>query len=49
LPEGESLPGGIAFWKNVTVAGGPAPVRAYISSHEQGLTNSGAQETDVCL
>jgi len=30
IPEGESLPGGIPFWKNVSVAGGPAPVRAYI-------------------
>jgi len=30
IPEDESLPGGIAFWKNVSVAGGPAPVRAYI-------------------
>jgi threonine dehydrogenase-like Zn-dependent dehydrogenase len=30
IPEHESLPGGIPFWKNVTVAGGPSPVRAYI-------------------
>jgi threonine dehydrogenase-like Zn-dependent dehydrogenase len=30
IPEDESLPGGVAFWKNVTVDGGPAPVRAYI-------------------
>jgi threonine dehydrogenase-like Zn-dependent dehydrogenase len=30
IPEDESLPGGIPFWKNVSVAGGPAPVRAYI-------------------
>jgi threonine dehydrogenase-like Zn-dependent dehydrogenase len=30
LPEDDSLPGGIPFWKNVSVAGGPAPVRAYI-------------------
>jgi threonine dehydrogenase-like Zn-dependent dehydrogenase len=30
IPEDASLPGGIPFWKNVTVAGGPAPARAYI-------------------
>ena len=31
LPGGhDELPGGIPFWKNVTVGGGPAPVRAYI-------------------
>jgi threonine dehydrogenase-like Zn-dependent dehydrogenase len=30
IPEDESTPTGIAFWKNATLAGGPAPVRAYI-------------------
>jgi threonine dehydrogenase-like Zn-dependent dehydrogenase len=30
VPEDPSSPVGIAFWKNVTMAGGPAPARAYI-------------------
>jgi threonine dehydrogenase-like Zn-dependent dehydrogenase len=30
VPEEASSPVGIAFWKNVTMAGGPAPARAYI-------------------
>src|SRR5436190_8860429 len=30
IPENETAPTGIAFWKNVTLRGGPAPVRAYI-------------------
>jgi threonine dehydrogenase-like Zn-dependent dehydrogenase len=30
VPEDASSPVGIAFWRNVTMAGGPAPARAYI-------------------
>jgi threonine dehydrogenase-like Zn-dependent dehydrogenase len=30
LPENEAFPDEVPFWKNVSVAGGPAPVRAYI-------------------
>ena len=31
VPQGESLPASLpAFYNNVTVSGGPAPVRAYI-------------------
>jgi threonine dehydrogenase-like Zn-dependent dehydrogenase len=30
VPQNDNLPGGIPFWKNVSVGGGPAPVRAYI-------------------
>jgi threonine dehydrogenase-like Zn-dependent dehydrogenase len=30
VPESETLPGGLPFWKNVSVSGGPSPVRAYI-------------------
>jgi threonine dehydrogenase-like Zn-dependent dehydrogenase len=30
IPEDETSRVGVAFWKNVSVAGGPAPVRAYI-------------------
>jgi hypothetical protein len=30
VPQEEAIPGGIAFWKNVSVGGGPAPARAYI-------------------
>jgi threonine dehydrogenase-like Zn-dependent dehydrogenase len=30
VPEDENVPAGIAFWKNVSIAGGPAPARAYI-------------------
>jgi threonine dehydrogenase-like Zn-dependent dehydrogenase len=30
VPQEDTLPGGIAFWKNVSVGGGPAPARAYI-------------------
>ena len=30
VPENETLPGSVPFWKNVSVSGGPSPVRAYI-------------------
>jgi len=30
VPEHDTTPTGVAFWKNVSMAGGPAPVRAYI-------------------
>jgi threonine dehydrogenase-like Zn-dependent dehydrogenase len=30
VPQDETLPGGVAFWKNVSIGGGPAPARAYI-------------------
>lgn len=30
VPEHDTTPTGTAFWKNATIAGGPAPVRAYI-------------------
>jgi threonine dehydrogenase-like Zn-dependent dehydrogenase len=30
VPEDASSPVGITFWKNVRIAGGPAPARAYI-------------------
>jgi len=30
IPEDENVPAGIAFWKNVSIGGGPAPARAYI-------------------
>ena len=30
VPEDETLPASIAFWKNVSLAGGTAPARAYI-------------------
>src|SRR4029077_17462307 len=30
VPEHDTPPTGIAFWKNASMAGGPAPVRAYI-------------------
>ena len=30
VPEHDSTPTGVAFWKNASMAGGPAPVRAYI-------------------
>jgi len=30
IPEHDTTPTGIAFWKNASIAGGPAPVRAYI-------------------
>jgi threonine dehydrogenase-like Zn-dependent dehydrogenase len=30
VPEDDATPMGIAFWKNASVGGGPAPVRAYI-------------------
>jgi threonine dehydrogenase-like Zn-dependent dehydrogenase len=30
VPESETSPVGVAFWKNVAIAGGPAPARAYI-------------------
>ena len=30
IPEHDATPTSIAFWKNASIAGGPAPVRAYI-------------------
>jgi threonine dehydrogenase-like Zn-dependent dehydrogenase len=30
VPEDENVRAGIAFWKNVSIGGGPAPARAYI-------------------
>ena len=30
IPEHDTTQTGIAFWKNASLAGGPAPVRAYI-------------------
>jgi threonine dehydrogenase-like Zn-dependent dehydrogenase len=30
IPEQDTKPTGVAFWKNAGIAGGPAPVRAYI-------------------
>src|SRR3954453_12370675 len=30
VPQEDSIPVGRTFWKNVSVAGGPAPARAYI-------------------
>jgi threonine dehydrogenase-like Zn-dependent dehydrogenase len=30
IPEHDTTPTGIAFWKNASIAGGPAPVRAYV-------------------
>jgi threonine dehydrogenase-like Zn-dependent dehydrogenase len=30
IPEYDAAPTGVAFWKNASMAGGPAPVRAYI-------------------
>jgi threonine dehydrogenase-like Zn-dependent dehydrogenase len=30
VPQGETIPTGVPFWKNVSVGGGPAPARAYI-------------------
>jgi threonine dehydrogenase-like Zn-dependent dehydrogenase len=30
VPAHETTPTGVAFWKNASIAGGPAPVRAYI-------------------
>src|SRR5215213_1817136 len=30
VPEDETFPGGVAFWKNVSVGGGTSPARAYI-------------------
>jgi threonine dehydrogenase-like Zn-dependent dehydrogenase len=30
VPEEETVPAGVPFWKNVAVGGGPAPARAYI-------------------
>ena len=30
VPEHDTTPTSIAFWKNASMAGGPAPVRAYI-------------------
>jgi hypothetical protein len=30
VPEHDTTATGVAFWKNASIAGGPAPVRAYI-------------------
>jgi threonine dehydrogenase-like Zn-dependent dehydrogenase len=30
IPEEETVPAGLPFWKNAAVGGGPAPARAYI-------------------
>ena len=30
VPQDDTLPAGVAFWKNVSVSGGTAPARAYI-------------------
>jgi hypothetical protein len=30
IPQDDATPAGVAFWKNVSVGGGPAPARAYI-------------------
>ena len=30
VPQEETIPAGLTFWKNVSLAGGPAPARAYI-------------------
>jgi len=30
VPQEDTIPGSIAFWKNASVGGGPAPARAYI-------------------
>ena len=30
IPEHDTTPTGVAFWKNASIGGGPAPVRAYI-------------------
>ncbi len=30
VPQEEAIPAGVAFWKNVTMSGGPAPARAYM-------------------
>jgi threonine dehydrogenase-like Zn-dependent dehydrogenase len=30
VPEHDTTPTGVAFWKNTSIGGGPAPVRAYI-------------------
>ena len=30
VPEHDTTPTGVEFWKNASMAGGPAPVRAYI-------------------
>jgi threonine dehydrogenase-like Zn-dependent dehydrogenase len=30
IPEHDSTPTGVAFWKNAGISGGPAPVRAYV-------------------
>jgi threonine dehydrogenase-like Zn-dependent dehydrogenase len=30
IPENDTTPTGVAFWKNASISGGPAPVRAYI-------------------
>jgi hypothetical protein len=31
VPQHEAMPARLTFFKNVTVSGGPAPVRAYIA------------------
>jgi threonine dehydrogenase-like Zn-dependent dehydrogenase len=30
VPQEETTPASVAFWKNVSIGGGPAPARAYI-------------------
>jgi threonine dehydrogenase-like Zn-dependent dehydrogenase len=49
IPEDETLPGGVPFWKNVNVSGGPSPVRAYIeellADVLDGEINPGASST----
>ena len=30
VPEHDTTPTGVAFWKNASMSGGPAPVRAYV-------------------
>ena len=30
IPQDDATQAGVAFWKNVSVGGGPAPARAYI-------------------
>jgi threonine dehydrogenase-like Zn-dependent dehydrogenase len=42
VPEHDTTPTGIAFWKNASMAGGPAPVRAYIDE----LLPDGTERSD---
>jgi threonine dehydrogenase-like Zn-dependent dehydrogenase len=43
VPEDANSPVGIAFWKNVTMAGGPAPARAYIDELLSDVLNGTIQ------